>query len=373
MQQLSDAESRNKPEEERNTVDKYKQISTVAHTPRRTGPSSQDPHHPQPQHFKKDDSMYRNVPSTSNRLSELPKTTLDPPQYPPYSLLPRRLNSSRSLHEPRFMTNLSNHEGKVNPRRSVDTAERAAAAAARGALKELSRIPDSALLIPDLLDNYDRGPPLEARPSRQGLANSYKPKPETPPRPSNPPELSESLRLLARLREAPTVNLGYNGNNLSSGHQKPHHQYPPSRPSLVDLAKDKETPSVAKFSYNRSTSRPSSYEPSRVSSVDFPLEGGLHSREIPRLSLDGRGTGFYKAPQKLHPKNVTASRSVSCSTSDCDTESNNEKRASFSSNVVAKLMGLEGMPGGVSRDNTGPNTSTNKMEASTNQCKQFDH
>lgn len=351
---------------------------------------------------------------TSSR--ELPKVSFD---IRSSVVAPRRLDSSRSLHEARV--NIS-HEGKVCPRRSVDTAERAAAAA-RGALKELSRISTEStadevnpISIRDVVRASfgqeqpvskstsssvtscgtitrpaprvpasegamcKHGLPMEtskvsvdgkscpectpaskqmqaasyvpqasARAGREVISRPvlhYKPKLETPTRTSA--DLSESLRLLAKLREAPGYNsTGGNANVAGNRAQAANHEQPAR--SSIDLSKEGPLP---RFSFSRSSdqvpSRMSSYEPARASSVDLFLQGGPNSRETPRLSLDGRGARFKTdreaAGGKLLPRSLMTSRSVSCSTSDCDTESVHEKRTSFSSNVVAKLMGLEEMP-----------------------------
>lgn len=354
---------------------------------------------------------------TSSR--ELPKVSFD---IRSSVLAPRRLDSSRSLHEARV--NIS-HDSKVCPRRSVDTAERAAAAA-RGALKELSRISTESaadegnpISIRDIVRASfgqeqpvskstsssvpscgtitrpaprvpasegamcKHGLPMETsrvnvdgkscpectpatnkqmqavshvsqastRAGREVISRHYKPKLETPTRTSA--DLSESLRLLAKLREAPGYNsAGGNANVAGNRAQAANHEQP-ARSSLprssIDLGK--EGP-LTRFSFSRSSdqvpSRTSSYEPARASSVDLFLQGGPNSRETPRLSLDGRGARFKAdreaAGGKLLPRSLMTSRSVSCSTSDCDTDSVHEKRTSFSSNVVAKLMGLEEMP-----------------------------
>eukprot|EP00250_Pteridium_aquilinum_P017036 c23421_g1_i1 orf=173-4678(-) len=348
-------------------------------------------------------------------------------------LAPRRLDSSRSLHEARV--NVS-QEGKVFARRSVDTAERAAAAA-RGALKELSRITadftapsdhGDEVSIRDIvrssIGQEQYTPKPSANPSLSSSSTSahtttfaprmandasiYTPKPglakdvprsryieakssaecnsadrstqcsntfgrveaPRPPRYQKPKseaptkscaDISESLRLLAKLREAaPAYNSLLSGNvnadNVGNKVQSAANHVPQQARSPLDLAK--EGPAFApRVSLPRVSDqipgRLSSYEPSRSSCVDSLVQGGPKAREIPRLSLDGRGSGpGFKGDREagsrgnLLSRSLLNSRSVSCSNSDCDTESLHEKRTSFSSNVVAKLMGLDEMPDG---------------------------
>ncbi|KAH7292090.1 hypothetical protein KP509_29G051300 [Ceratopteris richardii] len=328
-------------------------------------------------------------------------------------LTPRRLDSSRSLHEVRIN---ATPDTKVFARRSVDTAERAAAAA-RGALRELSRISrdfvgivddDDQISIRDIVRcslNQEQHvsksaasllhpsprpprPSIEAQNSTRTVAFSrdkpktqnmesrtapqtdepfdafrhskhsdIKPSPETPSKTCS--EISESLRLLAKLRESASsyntlirsegAEYMYENNNpvvASSGPQ------PPVKPSVDAL---REGPgfygsrsSLPRVPLDRIPGRTSSYEPPRQSFMDSILQGTPKARDIPRLSLDGRGSAGRVKPDsqsKLVSRALVNSRSVSCSNSDCDAESIHEKRSSFSSNVVAKLMGLDEIPG----------------------------
>ncbi|MCO5568607.1 hypothetical protein L7F22_022306 [Adiantum nelumboides] len=377
--------------------------------------------------FARTPSLTPNEPPVSDAYSrgQLPKISFDTARS---SLLaPRRLDSSRSLHEARI--NVA-HESKVYARKSVDTAERAAAAA-RGALKELSRITndytgpahqEDELSIRDIVRSslgHDQQTPRSSANSLLSSASSISPYPHRlanegiignrrgslpkdvsrahnvdfksslechplqvsitsmpqtgervdaprPPRPhckpkAEPPpkscaDIDESLRLLAKLREAsPTYNnkLGHEEAEHTHGSRDSsatHHVPQQGRPSLVEGPAISSRASLPRAASDRVPGRMSSYEPSRASSVDAFLLGGPKTREGHRLSLDSRGG--IKADQGLasqgnpHPRTLLNSRSVSCSNSDCDTESLQEKRTSFSSNVVAKLMGLDEIPSG---------------------------
>ncbi|MCO5582024.1 hypothetical protein L7F22_035914 [Adiantum nelumboides] len=377
--------------------------------------------------FARTPSLTPNEPSVSDAYSrdQLPKISFDTARSS--LLVPRRLDSSRSLHEARI--NVA-HESKVYARKSVDTAERAAAAA-RGALKELSRITndytgpghqEDELSICDIVRSslgHDQQTPRSSANSLLSSASSISPYPHRlanegsignrrgslpkdmsrahnvdfksslechplqvsitsmpqtggrvdaprPPRPhckpkAEPPpkscaDIDESFRLLAKLREAsPTYNnkLGNEEAEHTLGSRDSsaaHHVPQQTRPSLVEGPAISSKASLPRVASDRVPGRMSSYEPSRASSVESLLLGGPKTREGHRLSLDSRGG--IKADRGLasqgnpHPRTLLNSRSVSCSNSDCDTESLQEKRTSFSSNVVAKLMGLDEIPSG---------------------------
>ncbi|KAI5062307.1 hypothetical protein GOP47_0022846 [Adiantum capillus-veneris] len=316
-------------------------------------------------------------------------------------LLPRRLDSSRSLHEARI--NVA-HESKVYARKSVDTAERAAAAA-RGALQELSRITtdfngpshhDEQVSIHDIVRSslgHDQQNPrssahpllsssstssfphrmaseasacntrasITSMPQAGGRVDASRPprphcKPKVETSPKTCADISESLRMLAKLREASpayNANLGneeaddtHGSRNSAAAHCVPQQ----ARPSLVEGPAMSSRASLPRAASDRVPGRMSSYEPSRASFADSLYQGGPKTKDGPRLSLDSRGG--IKADRevgsqgKLHSRTLLSSRSVSCSNSDCDTESLHEKRTSFSSNVVARLMGLDELPNG---------------------------